>query len=117
MTGDRVVDPATTLAAHQRVHQGSEFVVRCTCGWTCDRRGTGKDMVTLHAAHLLAVLADAGYAVVKLPKVIDVHRAMVFVRDGKVVDSTAGVTLSPRDTREFAAALLAAAAAAEGEVS
>ena len=57
----------TVMEEHRYVQASKPFIVLCTCGWTADRRNSGKDKRGVHEDHVLTVLAKT-HEVVELPK-------------------------------------------------
>lgn len=60
-------DPTTTLAAHADVTDQHAAYLQCRCGVVFAPGGWAQAR-TAHAEHQLAVLAEEGWAVVKLPE-------------------------------------------------
>lgn len=68
MTTDSQPTPEQVVAEHRyrpQDHSTIEGYAYCWCGWATPVVLTHTDALALHAAHVLAALRDAGYAVVK----------------------------------------------------
>ncbi|NKR52958.1 hypothetical protein GS481_02360 [Rhodococcus hoagii] len=126
------ITPVQVLAKHRL----DDFDGSCFCGeWSYEEvpdDGTDPEIATLHAAHVVAALTNAGKTIVDLPEHPDeemqenddehgyvtwetgVGRATAHTDDTVTVESGYHFSVRPAEARGFAAALLAAARVAEG---
>ncbi|WP_328856882.1 hypothetical protein OG579_16940 [Williamsia herbipolensis] len=114
MTGDRVADPAATLA--------DALYRMMTANYTHSIGGKRPDWIETAAREALAVLS-ATHAIVQLPEPhgedafgaqwsVDDHE--IYAEDGELTIALCGTdTTTPDDARDIAAAILAAARRAE----